>query len=214
VRVVVLAAHRAYVAVKRATRSARPRRVARLRFARRAFAATFVAGVGVLGIIGLLAPSNFGQPGAKTLGSGWPSILLVALVGGVAASALVAHRHLLWLARRVREPLLRPLEEHPAFAEAADALASCPAPLRLRWSLGWVWGPVAWAVVAGTLAWSSAYFVVDAVLARFRVGWGQPLYALVFAGASVLVFATLAGRLATWRFAMSVHKEVTTGYTG
>jgi hypothetical protein len=55
---------------------------------------------------------------------------------------------------------------------------------------------------------------VDAVLARFRVGWGQPLYALVFAGASVLVFATLAGRLATWRFAMSVHKEVTTGYTG
>lgn len=210
----VIAAHRSYVALKRATRAARPRRVARLRFARRALGGTFVAGLALLSLIALVAPSNFGQPGAATLRSGWPSFALGGLIAASAGFAWANRERLLWLAARLREPLVRPLEEHPSFAEAADALASCPPPLRLRWALGWVWGPIGWALAAGTLTFSSAYFVVDAVLARFRIGWAQPVYALAFAGLGVLVFAAAAGKLATWRFAMSVHKEVTTGYEG
>jgi hypothetical protein len=208
----VVAAHRSYVALKRATRAARPGRINRRHFARGAFAGSFVAGVAVLGTIGLLAPSNFGQPGAATLRSGWPSVALAALVAACVGYGVIRRRHLAWLLARLREPLLRPLEEHRSFAEAVDALAACPAPLRLRWAIGWVWGPIGYVVAAGTLAFSSAYFFVDALLARGRVGWGQPLYALIFAAGSVLVFAAAASRLATWRFALSVHKEVTSGY--
>jgi hypothetical protein len=209
---VVLEAGRSYKALKRAVRSARPAQIARLWFARRAFGGSFAAGIAILGVIGLVAPDNFGQAGAAPLRSGWPSVALGSLIVTCVAYAIARREHLAWLGARVREPLMRPLEEHPAFSEAADALAACPAALRLRWAFGWVWGPVAWAIVGGTLAFSAAYFVVDALLAGLRVGPGQPLYALAFAVASLAVFAAAAGRLSTWRFASSVYKEVTTGY--
>jgi uncharacterized membrane protein YdcZ (DUF606 family) len=210
----VLAARRSYVAAKRATRAARPSRIARARFARRAFGVAFVAGLALLAFIAVVAPSNFGQPGAATARSGWPFFLLLGLIGAVVAYAAFHWKRIAWLGQRLREPLVRPLNELPGFEAAADALASCPSPLRLRWSLNYVWGPLLWALAAGTLAFSSAYFVVDAVLARGRVGWAQPLYAVVFGLLSIAVLAGAAGRLATWRFAMSVHKEVTTGYAG
>jgi hypothetical protein len=183
-----------------------------MRFARRAFAGVFVAGLALLALIGVVAPSNFGQPGAATARSGWPFFVLLAAMAGTCAYGTARWKELSWLVARLREPLMRPLNEHPRFDDAADALASCPPPLRVRWALIYVWGPLLWALAAGTLAFSSAYFIVDAVLARGRVGWAQPLYALVFAVLSVLVLAASAGRLATWRFAVSVHKEVTTGY--
>ena len=208
----VLAGGRAYVAAKRAMRSARPGRIARIRFARRVFGSLLVAGLGLLALIGVLAPSNFGQPGAATPRSGWPFFVLLAVMAGTCGLAAGRWRELAWLGARLREPLARPLHEHPRFDDAADAVASCPPPLRLRWALTYVWGPILWAVVAATLAFSSAYFIVDAVLARGRVGWAQPLYAVGFAALSTLVLALSAGRLATWRFGVSVHKEVTSGY--
>jgi hypothetical protein len=208
----VLAARRAYVTAKRATRSARPGRIARMRFARRAFAGVFVAGLALLALIAVVAPSHFGQPGAETARSGWPFYVLLAVIAGTCAYAAVRWKELSWLVARLREPLVRPLNDSPRFDDAADALASCPPLLRVRWALIYVWGPLLWALAAGTLAFSSAYFMVDAVLARGRVGWAPPLYALVFAILSILVLAAVAGRLATWRFAVSVHKEVTTGY--
>jgi hypothetical protein len=171
-----------------------------------------VAGLGLLALIGVLAPSNFGQPGAATPRSGWPFFVLLAVMAGTCGLAAGRWRELAWLGARLREPLARPLHEHPRFDDAADAVASCPPPLRLRWALTYVWGPILWAVVAATLAFSSAYFIVDAVLARGRVGWAQPLYAVGFAALSTLVLALSAGRLATWRFGVSVHKEVTSGY--
>src|ERR687896_1710622 len=210
----VLAGGRAYIAAKRALRAARPGRIARVRFARRAFGNLLLAGLGLLALIGVLAPSNFGQPGATTPRSGWPFFALLAVMAGTCGYAAVRWRELAWLWARLREPLVRPLNEHPGFDDAADAVASCPPPLRLRWAFTYVWGPLAWTVVAGTLAFSSAYFVVDAVLARGRVGWAQPLYAVVFGLLSMAVLAAAAGRFSTWRFAMSVHKEVATGYAG
>jgi hypothetical protein len=210
----VLAARRSYVAAKRATRAARPGRIARARFARRAFGVTFLAGLALLALIAVVAPSNFGQPGAATPRSGWPFFLLLGVIAVSVTYAALHWRRVVWLGQRVREPLVRPLNELPGFEVAADALASCPSPLRLRWSLTYVWGPLLWALAAGTLAFSSAYFVIDAVLARGRVGWAQPMYAVAFGLVSIAVLAAAAGRLATWRFAMSVHKEVTTGYAG
>jgi hypothetical protein len=208
----VLAAHRAYAQVKRATRAARPPRVARVRMARRALGGTFVAGTGVLGLIAVVSPGNFGQPGATTARTGWPFYLLIALISCCILLGVINRAQLVWLGSRLREPLLRPLDDHPSFSDAADALAACPGPVRMRWAIGWVWGPIAWAVAGTTFAFSSAYFLVDALLARFRVGWAQPLYALAFAALSLFVFALAAGRLSTWRFAASVNKEVTTGY--
>ncbi|CAN5603597.1 hypothetical protein BH24ACT26_BH24ACT26_15760 [soil metagenome] len=210
----VLAARHAYSTVKKLARAARPHGISRRHLAGRAFLASFVAGMVVLGVIGLLAPSQFGQPGAVTLHTGWPSAVLMALIALCCLVALSRRAELGWLVARAREPFVRPLQEAPGFDEAVDALASCPAPLRTRFAVSWVWGPMAWALLGGTFAFSSAYFVVDAILARLRVGWAQPLYGVVFAALSVIVFAANAGRLASWRFSTSVHKEASTGYSG
>ncbi|MFN2488826.1 MAG: hypothetical protein ABR529_03620 [Actinomycetota bacterium] len=139
-------------------------------------------------------------------------MVLLVIIGLCLAYGALRRAELRWLAARVREPLVRPLEEEPHFDDAVETLESCPAPLRMRYAIAWVWGPIAWAVVGGTCAFSAAYFVVDAILARFRVGWEQPLYGAVFGVLSVIVFAGAAGRLATWRFAASVYREATTGY--
>jgi hypothetical protein len=208
----VLAAHRAYATLKRLVRAARPQRVGRGTFARRTFAANFVAGVGILGGIGLTAPSQFGQPGAATLHTGWPSWLLIGVIALCCLVAWTKRADLTWLYARVREPFVRPLDEARGFADAVDALASCPAPLRTRFAVSWVWGPIAAAVLGATFAFSAAYFVVDAILARGRVGWAQPVYGAAFALLSMALFAAAAPRLASWRFATSVHKEASTGY--
>ncbi len=138
--------------------------------------------------------------------------MLLAVVAIALGYGIVRRAQVRWAFERAREPYVRPLEEEPGFDEAVEALAECPAALRTRFALSWVWGAVAWAIVGGTFAFSTAYFLVDAVLARGRVGWQQPVYAVVFALLSLAVFAATAGRLATWRFAASVHKEVATGY--
>ena len=208
----VLAVRRAYVAAVRARRAARPPDFSRSRFARRATSRSFVAGCGLLALIGIFAPGRFGQPGADTLRSGWPLWVLGAVVVSVVVAAFWRRRELMWALQRLREPFMRPLTEEPTFDEAADALAACPGPLRVRYAVSYSWGPAAAAVLGATFAVSCAYFVVDAVLARLRVGWAHPVYAAGFAALSLVVFAVAAGRLTTWRLATSVRKEVTTGY--
>ena len=163
-------------------------------------------------MIGILSPSQFGQPGADTFRSGWPLLVLVVIAGLAVAFAVVRRSALSWAFARVREPFVRPLESEPRFEEAAEALAACPAPLRGRYAVSFSWGPALAAILGGTFAFSCAYFLVDAVLARFQVGWAHPAYAAAFALFSVFVFTLAAGRLATWRLATSVHKEVATGY--
>jgi hypothetical protein len=209
----VRAAHNAYSDAIRWMRAARPRRIRAWSFARRSFGASFVVGVAVMAAIGLAAPGNFGNPSSNSLAAGWPAWIVAGLLAGSLAYLVSRRDRILWLVARVREPWLRRPEGDESFEGAADALAACPDALKTRFSLVWVWLPAAVVVIAVTFAFSVAYFLVDAVLQRFLVGWQQPLYALGSAGAGLLAFRLAASKIATWRLAAGVHKEVTTGYT-
>ena len=90
----VMASEKAYSDAKKWLRTARPRRIERNRFAWRSFAGFFLAGLVVLGIISLLAPNSFGAPGTNTLGTGWPLILVLALIAGSLLYALLQRRRL------------------------------------------------------------------------------------------------------------------------
>jgi hypothetical protein len=207
----VVAAGKAYSDLIKWMKSARPRRLDAWWFARHDFTGALVAGLVVLGLIGLLSPSTFGPYQSGVWGSGWPSYLLAGLV---ALTALYPASRLTRVKRtvvRVTEPWFRPLEENPAFEGALNALAACPGPLRTRFALGWVWAPAVLVVLGSTFAFATAYFLVDAVLARFLVGWGQPLYAAVFALSSIVTFRLAAPRTSTWRLATSVYREVSEG---
>jgi hypothetical protein len=170
--------------------------------------------LGVLGLIGLVAPSNFGSLDGNTLRSGWPLIVLLVILVAAAFYAAVKRAHIAWLVARAREPMRRPLDESPAYEGAVGALAACPGAFRIRFGVAFVWGPLGLVVLGVTFAFVAAYFVIDAVLARFLVGWAQPLYALGGALMSIIVFGLAAVRLATWRLATSVYKTVSTGYVG
>ena len=208
----MLAARRAYVAATRWVRSARAPRIDRWGFARRAFGSALTAALLVMAGIALLAPSNFGAPGSDPLRSGWPALVLIAVLVMSLALAVVKRAGIRRVIDRTIEPWRRPLSEHEAFEGAADALAACPAVLRNRFAVLWVWGPMGLVVAATTLAFSTAYFLVDAVLARFGVGWQQAAYGVGSAVVSVGLFGLVATRLSTWRLAASVLKEVTSGY--
>jgi hypothetical protein len=189
-----------------------PSRAGRASLAGAALTACLVDGLLLLALVGLVSPARFGLQGSRAFGSGPPT---VALIGIAAACGLWvyarrgAHR---WVVAKIGEPFRRPLEEDPAFAGASAALAAAPGPLRTRFAVTWIWFPVAGAVIAATAGLSAAYFLVDAVLARFEVGWQQPVLAaadLIVAGA---LFRLGAGRLAVWPLAVAVHQEATTGY--
>jgi hypothetical protein len=193
-------------------KASRPARVDSGRFAWRCFAGSLLAGIVVLGLIGLFAPAAFGAPGGRPLGNRTLSLALGATV--VVAAAILAARgpQLLRLMRRIREPFMRPLTWEPNFEEAAEALAQCSEPWRSRWATSWVWGPVLLAAAGVTFAFSSAYFVVGAVIAGGRIAWGHPVLAGINALLSIVSFAAGATRLSTWRLALSVHREVTGRY--
>ncbi len=208
----VVAGRRAYADAVRWLKAARPRRVDSGRFAARAFWGSFAAGIVVLGVLALLVPSAFGYPGARPLRSGVWTLALAGVVGMAAAALLVNARHIGWLVARIREPFVRPLSENRYFDGAADALASCPEPYHSRWATSWVWIPAVLAAAGVTFAWSSAYFVVAAVLSGGRIGWENPVVAAANGILSALMFAMGATRLSTWRLALSVHREVTGRY--
>jgi len=208
----VVSATRSYSDLVKWMKSARPASFEPWWFARHDFVASFVAGVIVLGIIGTLDPSSFGAPESRPFANGWPSYVLAGLVAVAAVYPATRLQRIRRTVVRVAEPWFRPLTENPAFEGAATALASCPAPLRTRFSLAWVWAPLALVVLAATSAFSAAYFFVDAVLAGGLIGWAHPLYALGFVTVSVVLFRVAATRLSTWRLAASVSREVAEGY--
>lgn len=208
----VMAGRRAYSDARKWIASARPARSAREGFGFRCFWGSFVAGVIVLGLIGVLSPSSFGEVGAKPFRGGWPALLLLGVVLLAVLLVALRSRHLVWLAARVREPLTRPLEEDPGYEGAVGALQECPSPLRGRFAFALVWGPLILATLATFAAFSAAYFLVDAILQRFQVGWQQPLYGVGYIFVSIVLWRIASARLLTWRLAMSVHKTVSTGY--
>ena len=164
-----------------------------------------------MALIGLLSPSRF-QATRTAFGSAWPSWVLAALAASGLLAVALNRARITWAARRVREPFLRRISEEPEFEGAADALAACPQPFKTRFAFAWIWAPSILYGLGVTASFSVAYFLVDAILAGGRVGWAQPVYAGAFLAGSLLFFFLAAKKLATWRLAVSVHKEVTSGY--
>ncbi len=194
-------------------KSARPRRINRWRFAERAFGASLMGSVPLLCVLALLSPSAFGARGSNTLRTGWPLYVLLAILGVSVALVAARSRRIRWALARLKEPFLRSFEGDARFDGARDALAQCPAPLRTRFALGWVWGPAGLAAIGVIGAFSCAYFLIDAIMARFEVDLdGAPLYAAGNAALSLLMFHLGAGRLLSWRLAVSVHRSVQGGY--
>ena len=150
-----------------------------------------------------------GQPHARDR---LPSLVVIGLIALCALYAIVRREHIRSAIDRGREPFLRPLSNISGFDGAADALAACPDAFKTRFAIGWIWRPLALFGLGIVCAFSTAYFVIDAALARFRVGWGQPAYAAGFLVLGLVVFALSAVKLSTWRLAVSVYKDVTSGY--
>lgn len=193
-------------------KTSRSRGPAAWRLTRSAFWGTLLAALGVMSTIGLVSPSGFGLPGRSTLRSGWPPLVLIAIVLACVLYVLIRRDLVAWLVKRTADPFRNPPTEHPAYGPATDALSSCPALWQMRFFVAWVLAPSALALLAGTASFSVAYFIVDAVLARFRVGVGHPVLATANAWVSVLLFRLAAARLSTWRLGLSVYKSVRTGY--
>ncbi len=207
----VIAAGRAYADLVRWMKKARPRGLRPWRLTRSIFRACMVGSTLVLGGIGLIRPSRFGSQSSSAGGGPewWALGLLVALC---VVAVMLRRRPIAEAAARLVEPWRRPLTDLASFEPAASALESCPAPLRTRFAIGWVWGPALLVVAGAFFAASAIYFVIDAILAGFSIGWEQPLLAVINMILSLVVLRVGAGRLATWRLAWSVHREVTGGY--
>jgi hypothetical protein len=138
--------------------------------------------------------------------------VLFSFPGAAGLLALLRFRRLASFLRRVREPFVRPLQEHYGFEGTAGALDACPAPFRYRFALGWIVGPALLAFAGALFAWSAAYFVIDATLSRFDVSWTHPAFGAGNALLALVLFRIAAPRLSTWRLAFSVYKDVTSGY--
>ncbi|MDQ3662163.1 MAG: hypothetical protein M3454_14120 [Actinomycetota bacterium] len=207
----VVAAERSYRDAVRWIKTERaPLRRAAL--TRRATRTALLTGLSLMGTIGLLSPESFGVVRGQTSLRDWPPLVVVGLVAACVGYGLLHRAEVRSVLERLRDPYVRPLHEHPGFEGAADALAMCPRAYRARFALVFVYRPLAMSLAAVVCALSTTYFVIDAILARFLVGWSQPVYALVFLFLALILFYLAAPKLSTWRVAASVHKEVTTGY--
>jgi hypothetical protein len=173
---------------------------------------TLIAGMFVLGAIGILAPSAFGPTGSGRLGKGPSLIGLGALVVICGLVGLARRRYLRALYLRLREPFVRRMSYEAHFSGTAEALADCPGYLQSRWAMKWLYAPALLVVAGVTFAFSSAYFVVGTILSLGRVGWGTPVLAAANVLLSVVTFALAASRLTAWRLAVSVHRDVAGNY--
>ncbi|CAN5763018.1 hypothetical protein BH18ACT15_BH18ACT15_12790 [soil metagenome] len=190
-------------------KASRPARGDRLAFARRAFGWTFGAGLVLLGAIAFLEPDQFGQPGSNTLRSGWPAWVLAALVLLAALPYLLRLGRLNHALDMLRESFRSPREGDGVHDGVAAALEDCPPSQQNRFALGWIWGPAALALAGTTFSFATAYFVIDALLSRFLVGWEQG----ALLGANLLLalvcFVLGARRLSTWRLALAGYRTAT-----
>lgn len=160
----------------------------------------------LLGTIGLISPARFGSPTSRPRrGIEWWA--LAAVIGICIVVVVVRRARLVRGASRFQQTFSgRELEQHPSFEPAVSALDSCPGALQTRFAIGWAWGPPALVVLGFVFAASAVYFLIDAVLARFTVGWGQALLAGVNVLLSLLVFRAAAKRLSVWRLSYAVHR--------
>jgi hypothetical protein len=202
----VIAGQRAYSDAVRWLRSARRRGPDPWERSRRAFLSSIAVGIAVLSAIAIMSTSSFGLPGRSALRTGWPGFALLGVVGVAVVVAVARRRHISWVLARLREPFTRPLTEEDAFESVVDALSSCPAPFRTRFFFGWVVAPAVLWGLGALLAFSSAYFIVDAVLARGSVNWFHPAFGVGDALLSYFVFRIGAPRMSTWRLAVSAHR--------
>lgn len=193
-------------------RSRVPSRRARSAIASGALAAALVDGTLLMSAIGLVSPASFGVAGGRAFGSTTRTLSLAAIAAACAVWFVMRLRTHRWVVARAREPFRRPLEEDPAFAGAAGRLEAARSPLKTRFATGWIWMPALAALGAAAAALTTAYFLVDAVIARGEVGWQQPVFAGVNLVVAWLLLRIAAGRLAVWPLAVSVHREATTGY--
>lgn len=207
-----MSARRAYSDAVKWLKTARPRRFSRFRYAERAVGATIAGAVPLLTVIALVSPNSFGSRGSNTLRSGWPLYVLLGIL--VLSLVYLASRgaRIRWSLQRMREPFVREPQGDPRYENAADNLAACPAPMKTRWAIQWMWGPLVIVVLAVMAGIGATYFVIDAIVARFSIDWYHPVYAAANIAVSMLLFALVSGRLITWRLAVAVHRSVTVGY--
>ena len=183
-------------------RSASPR-LDGTRWARRALDVALVAAIVVLGAIGLVSPSSFGDIGAAPVRVGWPWFALLGAVVACAVGIGVRWRRLGGLVLNAR----RAVGHEEVVAGASDSLAVAGPIFQTRFALAWVWGPVLLLVVALTFAFATAYFAIDALLARFQVRWESATLAI---GNVLVAFALFRlGAFRGSRLAIShrVHRE-------
>lgn len=177
-----------------------------------ALAAALIDGLLLMSVIGLVSPSSFGVAGGRAFGSTSRTVTLVAVAGACAVWLVLHLRAHRWVFARIRDPFRRPLEDDPAFAGAAGALGAARGPLQTRFAWGWIWLPALGAIGGAAAALTTSYFLVDAVIAQFEVGWQQPAFAGINLVVAWLLLRAVAGRLYVWPLAVSVHREATTGY--
>jgi hypothetical protein len=211
--------HGAYSDAVKWTKLGRPRRFNRSSFAGRGWQNSFVSGVILLGIIGLLSPSAYGQTSGFSergrfgaLGLGWPGLVLLGLVLLGLVYALAHRDGIRWTVVRLIDPWRRPMTEHDSYEGAVGALDATSDPYRTRYAWRFVYRPLVLAVLATFFAFSSAYFLVDATLARFQVGWQQPVFGVANTVISLILWRVAALGLSTYRLSASVYKTVSTGY--
>ena len=194
-------------------RSRVPPRRDRASIAASALTAALLDGLLLLSLIGIASPARFGSLGSRAFGSGWRTFALLGIAVACGLWLVARFRAHRWVVAKTREPFRRPLEEDPAFAGASGALDAARSPLKTRFALGWSWLPAIAVLGAVGASLTTGYFLVDAVIARFEVGWQQPVLAGVNLLVAWLLLRAAAGRLAVWPLAVSVHREATTGYS-
>ncbi|MGH2808920.1 MAG: hypothetical protein ACRDKT_16775 [Actinomycetota bacterium] len=173
-------------------------------WAGRALDLSVFAGLVLLGLIGLLSPSSYGNPGSAPLRTGWPWFLLLGVVG--ACVLILALR-----ARRLRAFWRELKYGDPAADEAVDAAAATlerSPSAQTRFVMSWVWGPITVMAIAVAFAFSTAYFAVDAILARFQIGWQQPLLGIIDAVIAYFLFLACAPRGARVPIAYRIYRAV------
>ena len=200
------AASRAYADAVRWVRASRRNKVDPASFGRAAFLHAMVLGILLMSVAGLVSPKSFGSPGSRALGSGWVTAWMVGLIAAAGLHFAARYRAIRRGIELLRLTLSGSVAEE-GYEGATNALASCPAPLRSRFAFSWVWLPLFGAALGFLLACSSAYFIVDAVIARFDVGLGQVLYGIASATASLMVFLLSAPRLISWRVAYAANRD-------
>lgn len=199
------AGHRSYSDAVSWLTSMERSRIPPSRFALRLLDGSVVAGIVVLGVIGLVSPASFGSPGAAPFKSGRPWLVLLGLVSACVAVVAIRWRRMATVLRELRR---RSDATDEALAGAVAALTAAPAALRTRFATTWVFIPGLLFVIGATFAFSTSYFAVDAVLARFRIGWQQPVLGVADGIVAFLLFRIASRRLALWPHAYRIYREL------